>query len=171
MRPPVERPRSPGIAWSARGLIALVAAASLAGCAVGPVGALLGKVTPAAGGWVLETYAVGGHVLVSAGDRGLDLGVARRVYVFAERDVPAPASGWYPLLLPRAPLDAAMVRHAETLGVAVRLAAPAPGVTVGFHGLLAGRAPAGAEGGFVDVRFEPDAPSRTCVSTRQEVRC
>jgi hypothetical protein len=150
-------------------ILALSTAALLSGCAVGGTGVILGRVTPVSGGWVLETYTLGAHLRTADGDRGLDLGAARRTYVFRDDGLPAPAGGWHPLVVPRVEVETAVLRHSETIGVDLRVAHPQPGVTLGFQRSLF--APSSSGDAFLSLRFVPGSPSETCMSTQREVPC
>lgn len=120
----------------------------------------------------MEVYAIGLHLRPDISDDvGMTLGIARRSYVFASDEVPAPRVGWYVFRMPGTPLDRALVRHSEILGVDVHLGQPEPGVTVGLQRVLVSR-PAPLEGAhFHHIVYFPDAPEHTCVSTHWEQPC
>ncbi len=142
----------------------------LGGCAVGGVGTILGRVTPVSGGWILKTYTLGAQARTDEDRPGIDFGVARQIYVFADSDVPAPAEGWYPFLVPRVPLDGAVVRYSENVGIDLRIAGAEPGFTLGFQRVLVSR-PAVGKDGFLDLKFTPASPSATCINAHPEGRC
>ena len=142
------------------------------GCTVGSVGAIAGRVSLVEGGWVLETYTVGGHIRTSlADDPGFGFGAAKRSYLFAEEEAAAPPAGWHFFLLPPISLDRALLRHIKTAGIDLHFGAPEAGLTVGFQSLTATRPAPVDRNAFYDLSFVPESPVYACVNTRMERSC
>ena len=144
----------------------------VAGCTVGSAGAIAGRVSFVQGGWVLETYTIGGHVRMALeDDPGFGLGAAKRSYLFAEEEAAKPAAGWYLFVLPPVSFDRALLRDVETAGIDLHLGSPEAGLTVGFQRLTATRPAPVDRDGFRDVTFIPQSPVYACVSTHMERSC
>ncbi|HEY7556171.1 MAG TPA: hypothetical protein VIH18_15325 [Candidatus Binatia bacterium] len=153
-------------------LVVVGAAFVVAGCTIGPVGAIAGRVSLVQGGWVLETYTIGGHVRTAlADDPGFGLGAAKRSYLFAEEEAAKPAAGWYLFLLPPVSLDRALLRDVEIGGIDLHLGAPEAGLTLGFQRLTATRPAPVDRDAFHDLMFIPESPVYACVSTQMERSC
>ena len=150
-------------------VLLLLVAAALAGCAIGPVGAIAGRVTDIDGGWMLEVYTLGAHVR-TGDDPGVDLGAAKRTYLFAQDESVTPRGGWHLLWLP--PVSGqAMLRVVESVGIDLHLGHPEPGVTAGFQRVAATRpVPMGGDV-FREIRFSLSSPNEACLSTRWERSC
>jgi len=153
-------------------VLVFIGASFVVGCTIGPVGAITGRVSFVQGGWVLETYTIGGHVRTAlADDPGFGFGAAKRSYLFAEEEAAKPAAGWYLFLLPPVSFDRALLRHVETAGIDLHLGAPEVGLTVGFQRLTATRPAPVDRDAFHDLIFIPQSPVYACVSTQLERSC
>jgi hypothetical protein len=157
--------------WRRQGLFVLVVACLASGCAIGPAGTIAGRVSTVQGGWILETYVVGAHLRTGAAEPGLGLGATKWIYIFAEEEVPSPALGWYVLLLPSVPLEKALLRHLEMLGIDLHLSAPEPGITVGAQWLTVTRPVRVDEDSFREINFRSSFPADACVSTQRGRAC
>jgi hypothetical protein len=153
-------------------LVLVGAVVFVGGCTIGPAGTIVGRVSFVQGGWVMETYTIGGHVRTAlADDPGFGFGAAKRTYLFAEEEAAKPAAGWYLFLLPPVSLDRALLRDVEIGGIDLHLGAPEAGLTLGFQRLTATRPAPVDRDAFHDLTFIPHSPVYACVSTQVELSC
>jgi len=158
--------------WALCSLLLLSVLLVSTGCTIGPVGTIAGRVSLVEGGWVMETYTLGAHLRTTgADDPGFGLGAAKRTYLFAEGEAPAPRAGWYLVILPRVALGRAVLRHIFTSGIDLHLGPLEAGIVVGMQRVTATRPESADCDTFRDLRFEPSSPTSACVSTQRERPC
>lgn len=109
---------------------------TIAGCAVGNVGSLAAHVTQADGASVIDLYTVGLSLRTAPDDRGLQLGIGKRTYVFPDPPCTLATEslqpGWYYFVVPL-PDTAAVAIDSRHLGVDVPLGPAEFGITIGLQ--------------------------------------
>lgn len=132
----------------------------VAGCAPGTAGLVSGDVLDANGARVIVVRGYGVQLRGAPIDAGLTLGYARRTYVYPGTTPELPDPGRYYFWVPQ-PQTSPVAWDGEAIGLDLRIASPAVGITLGFRGTsVMAYVPAG-EAVVYSLRFMPDEPAST----------
>jgi hypothetical protein len=143
------------------------------GCALGTAGLVSGDVVEADGARVIVVRGYGVQLRGASIDAGLTLGYARRTYVYPDTTPELPDPGRYYFWVPQ-PQTSPVAWDGEAIGLDLRIASPAVGITLGFRGTsVMAHVPAGEAVVYslrftrVDTAALPDYPkARTNLAFR-----
>jgi hypothetical protein len=139
---------------------ALIACASLGGCAYDTVGMLASHVTSAEGAWVVDVYSAGAYLHTRADDPGLQIGLGRRSYVFDKRSERELEPGWHYFTAPLPERDA-YAQDSRMVGLETTFARNDISVTLGLRARTVMARVKANDSHLYRLLYAPDEPAKT----------